>query len=157
MSRMTLPCGETSEKPEVNFLPGQWFVRTTVLNRTPLRWRSSADNSLSLTGTHSFRHEWAFRSAATRHWIDRSCVPYLMSAVKSAAAPNGGSARRRPCPGGKSWVLPSLQPVHPLGASHRGPYPVPAAWLWHTMRPGLAVTRARRMLPVWSNQAGCGL
>ena len=57
-------------------------------------------------------HERAFRSVATRHQIDRSCVPYLMSAVKSAAAPNGGPARRRPWPGGKSWVLPSLQPVH---------------------------------------------
>jgi hypothetical protein len=58
-------------------------------------------------------HERAFGSAATRHRIDRNCVPYLMSAVKSAAAPNGGSASRRPWPGGKSWVLPSLQPVHP--------------------------------------------
>jgi hypothetical protein len=80
-------------------------------------------------------HERAFRSAATRHQIDRSCVPYLMSAVKSAAAPNGGAGQAASM--ARRQVLGSAQPPasSPLGASRRGPYSVPATWLWHTMRP----------------------
>ena len=71
--------------------------------------------------TSSFRHERAFRSAATRYRIDRSCVPYPMSAVESASLRTAGrpvgvhgqAASPGFCPASNQFT-PGRKPPRPL-------------------------------------------